>query len=561
MSAVISAIMAVITFFSGFSADLSFAFAESVFTDALSLFVCRSDFLDDIEDENIVAYTESAGYVENIVLVFFEQDASFFSKLRALKETDGITVGSLPEMNLCIVRTAQKDFDEHNALCAELNSLDAVALASICPAHRFDSQYTPDDPFTEYDWYTEHWNESSPYGNNWWLEAVDARGAWGYNSLYGQIDIGVVDGGFDTDHVELDGKIYFPDVKSAMRNRDNSHGTHVAGIIAAKGDNGVGISGICQNSRLICVDWTPSDGQLWIADIAIFFGFAKVVKAGAKVINFSIGSSSSISENASAFPSFVNNLDALLYSYSMGSLLNKGYDFIVVQSAGNGNAGGYAVNASQNGIFCSINEGNMFLPIGVSKQDILDRIIIVGSAAREGDGYVQSSSSNVGDKVDLCAPGVLVYSCVQDDTYLTKSGTSMAAPVVTAVASLVWSVNPALNAAEVVNIVCSNTKYTVQPSQDRTFADAGYKAYPMVNAKLCVEAALLQKGGVYRVNFSGYSDEKVVFTATDGDEFIFETDEKGQLSCVLPQGTYTVVSDRFGSTVDVQSDTDISIGG
>ena len=83
----------------------------------------------------------------------------------------------------------------------------------------------------------------------------------------------------------------------------------------------------------------------------------------------------------------------------------------------------------------------------------------------------------------------------------------------------------------------------------------------MVNAKLCVEAALLQKGGVYRVNFSGYSDEKVVFTATDGDEFIFETDEKGQLSCVLPQGTYTVVSDRFGSTVDVQSDTDISIGG
>lgn len=561
MSAVISAIMAVITFFSGFSADLSFAFAESVFSDALSLFVRRSDFLDDIDDENVIAYTESAGYIENTVLVFFEQDASFFSKLDVLNKTDGVTVGSLPEMNLCVVRTSPKSLEQLNALCDELRSTAAVALASICPAHRFDSQYTPDDPFTEYEWYTEHWNESSPYGNNWWLEAVDARSAWGYSSLYSQIDIGVVDGGFDTDHVELDGKIYFPDSRSASRNRDNSHGTHVAGIIAAKGDNGVGISGICQNSRLICVDWTPSDGQAWIADVAIFFGFAKVVKAGAKVINFSIGSSSSISENASAFPSFVNNLDALLYSYSMGSLLRKGYDFLVVQSAGNGNAGGYAVNASQNGIFCSINEGNMFLPVGVSKQDVLDRIIIVGSAAREGDGYVQASSSNVGAVVDLCAPGVLVYSCVQDDTYLTKSGTSMATPVVTAVASLVWAVNPALNAAQVAEIVCTNTKDTVQPSQERYFENSGYKAYPMVNAKLSVEAALLQKGGSYRVNFSGYSDEEVVFTNADGDEFVFETDEKGQLSCVLPQGTYTVVSDGIDGTVDVQSDTDISIGG
>ncbi len=561
MSAIISAIMAVVTFFSGFSAEQSFAFAESVFSDAISLFVQRSDFLDEIDDENVVAYAGSAGYLENTVLIFFEQDASFLSRLKVLDKTDGVTVGSLPDMNLCVVRTVPKTLDELNELCAQLNSFDSVALASICPAHRFDLQYTPDDPFTEYDWYTEHWNESSPYGNNWWLEAVDARGAWGYDSLYKQIDIGIVDGGFDTDHVELDGKIYFPDSRSASRNRDNSHGTHVAGIIAAKGDNGVGISGICQNSRLICVDWTPSDGQLWIADVAIFFGFSKVVKAGAKVVNFSIGSSSSISENASAFPSFVNNLDALLYSYSMGSLLSKGYDFLVVQSAGNGNAGGYAVNASQNGIFCSINEKNMFLPIGVSKQDVLDRIIVVGSAAREGEGYIQSSSSNVGDTVDLCAPGVLVYSCVQDDSYLTKTGTSMAAPVVTAVASLVWSVNPELNAAQVAKTVCLNTRDTVQPSQERFFNNIGYKSYPMVNAKLSVEAALLSKGDAYRVNFIGYSDEEVIFTDADGEEFVFETDEKGQLSCVLPQGTYKIISDGIDRIVDVQSDTDISIGG
>ncbi len=561
MSAVISFVMAVVTFFSGFTAEIGFAFAESVFSDVLSLMVQRADFLEDINDDSVVEYTESAGYIENTVLVFFEQDASFFSRLDVLRKAQGVTVGSLPDMNLCVVRTSNKNLDELNSLCAQLNKLDAVAFASICPARKLGLQYTPDDPFTDYDLYEEHWNESSPYGNNWWLEAVDARGAWGYGSLFSQIDIGVIDGGFDTDHVELDGKIYFPDRSSASRNRDNSHGTHVAGIISAKADNGVGISGICQNSKLICYDWTPSDGQLWIADVAIFFGFNKVAKSGARVINLSIGSSSSIPENSSSFPKFINNLDAKLYSFAMGSLLKKGYDFLVVQSAGNGNDGGHAVNASQNGVFCPINEGNMLLPIGISKKDILDRIIIVGSAAREGDGYVQSPSSNVGDTVDICAPGVSVYSCVQDDSYLTKSGTSMAAPVVTAIASLVWSVNPKFTAAQVAQIVLSSTKDTVAPSSQRRFENAGYKAYPLVNAKLSVEAALLQRGGVYRVNFSGYSDEEVVFTNTDGDEFVFETNEKGQLSCVLPQGTYKVVSDGINKTVDIQSDTEISIGG
>ena len=560
MNSLISWILAIITAFSGLTQAASLSAAESFFTDAFSLLVQRSDFIDDINDSDISVYGESAGFVDNTVLVFFEENASFFSKLDALKKSDGVTVGSLPEMNLCVVRTSDKTLDELLAFCDELTMHEAVALASICPAHKLDSQYTPDDPFTNSEWYEEKWSEVAPNGNNWWLEAVDARGAWGYNSLYGNIDIGIVDGGFDTDHVELDGKIRFPDSKSASRNRDNSHGTHVAGIIAAEGDNGVGICGLCQNAELICLDWTPSDGQLWIADIEIFFGFTKVAKAGAKVINFSLGSSSSISDYASSMPGFINNLDAMLYSYAMGSLLSKGYDFIVVQSAGNGNAAGYAVNASQNGVFCSINEGNTFLPfIGVGTKDILDRIIIVGSAALDKGGFVQSSSSNVGEIVDICAPGVMVYSCVQDDSYQTKSGTSMATPVVTAVASLVWSVNPDLTAAQVKQIVCENTCATVDPSEERYFANAGYRAYPMVNAKLAVEAALLMKSNTHKVSFSGIPAQTVTFTNAKGDEFVFETSMTGELECVLPQGEYKV--SHTGVDITVTVDKDVTIGG
>lgn len=562
MKSVFSFIMAVFTALSSFSSEMSFAAVEELFTDALSLAVQRIGFLEEIDDGDIGIVGESAGYVKNTVLIFFDEDAKFFSRLDALRESGGITVGSMPDMELCVVQTAPTDLEGLMALCDKLNSHSAVAMAAISPAHRLENQYTPDDPFTEYDWYEEHWNESSPYGNNWWLEAIDARGAWGYDSLYEHIDIGVVDGGFDTSHDELQDKIVFPNSKEASRNRPNSHGTHVAGIIAAERDNGKGVSGICQDSTLICVDWTPSDGQLWIPDLAVLYGFTKVVKAGAKVVNFSVGISSSIGENSKKFPSIVNDFDALLYSYAMGSLISKGYDFLVVQSAGNGNDGGYAVNASQNGLFCSFKEGNVFLPFsGVSKQDLLDRVIIVGSAAVDGQKYVQSSSSNVGDVVDICAPGVMVYSCTTENGYTTKSGTSMAAPVVTATASLVWAVNPDLTASEVKTIVCESTVDTVEPSPERYFEDVGYKAYPMVSAKLAVEKAILQKGGAYTVSFSGYADEEVVFTNADGEEFVFETDIRGELSCVLPEGEYKVESRGVRKDITVNDNLVIPAGG
>ncbi len=558
MATVLKVIMAIVTAFSGLFSPVGFAGAEELFSDSLSLVVQRSDFLDDMGDEDIAVLDEYSGYVQNTLLLFFAEDAGFFSKLNALKSIDGVTVGSFPDMNLCVVRTQNKNMDELNSLCETVMEHKAVALATICPAHKLEQQYTPDDPFTEYSWYEEAWNEESPYGNNWWLEAIDARSAWGYDSLYGHIDIGVVDGGFDTAHDELSGKIVFPNKSEKSRNRPNGHGTHVAGIIAAKADNGIGISGICQNSELICVDWTPSDGQLWIPDVAVLFGFGKVVKAGAKVVNFSVGISSSISDGLSKLPSIVNSFDALVYSYSMGSLLSKGYDFVVVQSAGNGNDGGYAVSASQNGLFCGFRDYGVFLPFaGISKQALLDRIIIVGSAGVEGDGYVQSTSSNVGDVVDICAPGVMVYSCIQDNTYVTKSGTSMAAPMVTGVASLVWAVNPELTAPEVKRIVCENTKDTAAPAAERQFGDIGYRAYPMVNAKLAVEAAILQRGDAYRVSVNGYSDEEVTFTDGDGNTFIFETNEQGELECVLPAGTYTVVTQGVNTTVEINSDTSI----
>ena len=146
-----------------------------------------------------------------------------------------MTAGIIEELNLYIIRTDGKDFDAINNLCNELNEKDSVALASYCPAKKLTEQYTPDDPFNdENNYWNYDWDDENPEGNNWHIEATDTRSAWGYKELFGHINIGVVDGGFDTEHEELKGKISFPTAREKRRNRPNHHGTHVAGIIAAE---------------------------------------------------------------------------------------------------------------------------------------------------------------------------------------------------------------------------------------------------------------------------------------------------------------------------------------
>lgn len=527
MNKILSVILSLITALSGF-----------VYTGFEDIFI---SYTEKIEDCDISQLSENSGYVKNTMIVIFDEDASFFDKLSVFSEA-GTLSGVIDELGLYVIRTDNMSYESLNKLCKDVSLMENVALACICPAKKLTEQYTPDDPFNdEKGYWNSDWDDENPEGNNWHIEATDTRSAWGYKSLFNHISIGVVDGGFDTDHEELNGKITFPTRREERKNRPNHHGTHVAGIIAAEQDNGTGISGICSDSTLICVDWSPSTNQLWIADLEVLQALKRVVKAGAKVINFSVGNSSSMGDDNFKFPSFVPNLDGMLYSYAMGSLLQKGYDFVVVQSAGNGNGESYAVDASQNGLFCSINEKNAFLPFkNVDINDVLDRIIVVGSAELTEQGYMQTSSSNIGDRVDICAPGNEVFSCTKDDTYLRKSGTSMAAPVVTGVASLVWCVNPELTGEEVKKIVCENTKDEVLPAKERHYDFLNYKTYPLVNAKLAVEASLLAKGGFYEVDIDTGAKEEITLTNEKGDEFIFETDSQGKLTCVLEKGKYTL---------------------
>ena len=275
------------------------------------------------------------------------------------------------------------------------------------------------------------------------------------------------------EHEELKGIVERPPV---CYTEYDDHGTHVAGIIGAKANNGKGISGVVWNGK---IKWKQiifepkqyEDGFVWAEYSSHVANTVQLIENGAKVVNLSLGMTRFNSGDNSN--NRLMNDESRAASLSLARLLQAGYDFTIVESAGNGDSSYTSVDARGNGMFCSIDENNCYTDGEIIASDIIDRIIVVGNAENIGNcSFQQEESSNAGDRVDICAPGTDIFSCVVNG-YDCMTGTSMAAPIVTGVASLVWAANPDLSGDEVKSIVCDekNTKYEV--------ADNTYDKHPL----------------------------------------------------------------------------------
>lgn len=513
-------------------------------------------------EESITVMDDSSAYINDAISVFFTADATDEDKQDVVDSLNGEIVGETGFMNQYEIKIQSADINEITALCDDVMENDSVEFASCILANEVKPDYAPDDPWNGYTNWSDNANNGYYSYSNWWIKAIDADKAWDYKDKFSHIKIGLVDSGFDTEHEDLQDKITFPSKFFEKRNAPDDHGTHVAGIIAANHNNNVGISGIVDDCELVCADWhaNKEQGQHWSNEVRITTGFINAVRAGAKVINFSLGSSGTITNGTTDRYKFVKDIEAKYTSFIMAKLLQRGYDFICCQSAGNGtdmkDGSSFAVDASNNGNFCTITKENAIRTvIGVKPQDIVDRIIIVASAAFNGyNKYVQSYFSNGGSQVSICAPGSSIYSTyydLEDDTrhYGYMSGTSMAAPIVTGVASLVWSVNQSFTGAQVKHFVCDieNTKYMVADNESPEHLPVG--DIPMVNAKLAVEAALRANGdyGVIQGkadNPLDPTDENIkveILNEKTGEVFRFLTTENGEFSFELPEGTYKLI--------------------
>lgn len=538
--------------------------AKTVKIDAnnIAQFEDKDDVFYEPEEESISTLEDSTTYINDAITVFFSDDATLLDKKKVVKALDGEIVGKVDFMNEYEIKIERSDFYEINNLCDELMENDKVEFASCSLTEKITPDYVPNDPWNLTDWDDDALDRRSLY-SNWWIKATDTDKAWDYDEYFSDIDVGIVDSGFDPTHEDLEGKIVFPNEFFEKNNAPSYHGNHVAGIIGATQDNEKGLTGIVRDGKLICIDWQANEeqGQKWNNSARIMTGFVNAVRAGAKVVNFSLGSSGTIKNGIDRLQ-IVKDTQGKFNSYYIAKMLQRGYDFICCQSAGNGvykdDKFTYAVDASNNGTFCPITVDNAVKTVkGVTPQEIVDRIIIVAAAKFTGfNTYEQADFSNGGSQVSICAPGYDIYSTYYKGdgkdynycSYAYLNGTSMAAPIVTGIASLVWSVNPSFTGAQVKHFVCDeeNTKYEVADSSSKLHLPTG--TMRMVNAQLAVEAAIKEcenYGTVTgRLEWAKITPSKVIdFTITSketGMVYRLMTDTAGNFNAKLPADSYTL---------------------
>lgn len=491
----------------------------------------NGDFIYSPPEESIAFdKTECAVFYDDVLIAYLVSEVSDEEAAEIASTVDGLVAGHLSgSMNVLQIKVKPTGLQELEGMAAMLMESEHVIYATYDTPVILSEKTADGNPWSGNGMAIEdRGNEESPGGNDWWAEAIGAYSAWDFvdrhEDAVHKTTVGIFDSGFDADHEDLRGKMSFPD--DYQTNTESDHGTHVAGIIGAT-NNDIGIRGVADRADLIGVDWSPATNDSESAEYVSLLSsgeYAGIIKSlienDAKVINCSWGSNQSgwdvflskitngmfdePSLYEKAWESYRWNSVNICVSMMLQLFLNDKADFLIVQSAGNGydNTGIIGYDASLTSDFCALTEDafrgieqnysigiitrNWMEKVDFTYENFKNHILIVGSVEnkRDEDGnYKMVSGSNYGNVVDICAPGNGVFSMFAGDKYGNLSGTSMAAPMVSGAAALVWSVSPELSAAEVKQALRTN----IRTHAVGVGGDAG-TLYPMLNIGVAVRA-------------------------------------------------------------------------
>jgi hypothetical protein len=266
---------------------------------------------------------------------------------------------------------------------------------------------------------------------------VDAPEAWDLTTGSSSVVVGVIDSGVDYTHPDLaanmwrnpgevagdrrdnDGNGYVDDVygydfryNDSNPMDDNGHGTHVAGTIAAVGNNARGVAGVSWNSKIMALKFLGADGSGDTAGAIRALDYARNMKV-------KYGVNVRLTNNSWGGGGYSQALqDAIARTETAGMLF--------VAAAGNGDEYGIGVN-------------NDVLPSHPANSPSGN---VISVAATDRNDRLATFSNYGATTVDLAAPGVDIASTYPGNQYVYMSGTSMAAPAVSGVAALAWSLKP-----------------------------------------------------------------------------------------------------------------------
>lgn len=278
--------------------------------------------------------------------------------------------------------------------------------------------------------------------------SIDLPQAWDYGTGNMLIEVGVMDTGIDASHPDLVNRV---DVEKSRNFSDpvnitpieaaedyNGHGTHVAGIIAAEGNNQQGIAGTCWSVELVSLKIAYGNGEASVAAMIAAVNYAELTNI--PILNISYGGTG--------------------YSADFYEAIEN-YSGLVICAAGNGNPKTDELNA----------DVHPFYPAAYN----CDNIISVGACMNSG---IAASFSYYGEtSVDIFAPGYKILSCYPIDLcekgmhdpethvadgYHYMYGTSMAAPYVTGVAALIMSQFPDITVSGIKDRILTYSEELVQ---------------------------------------------------------------------------------------------------
>jgi thermitase len=243
----------------------------------------------------------------------------------------------------------------------------------------------------------------------WNLPLIKTEAGWNISQGNQNIQTAVIDTGVDLDHPDLAGRLTEGYNVLADNNRPedkNGHGTHVAGIIASKTNNREGIAGITWYSQIMPIKVMGAEGSGTAFDVAK--GIRWATDHGADIINMSLGNyqSSKVLREAAKY-AFEN-------------------DVVLIAASGNENTDRRSYPAA------------------------LPEVLSVAAVNQNAE---RASFSNFGNYIDVAAPGVQIASTYKNGKYAALSGTSMAAPHVSALAGLIRSLDPNLSNKEVTEMI------------------------------------------------------------------------------------------------------------
>lgn len=324
-------------------------------------------------------------------------------------------------------------------------------------------QVIPNDPLFPDEWGLQNTGQDHPI---WDPPPTSVSGlsgadgsvseAWSVTEGSPETVIAVLDSGVDLSHPDLtanlwtnsgeiagngiddDGNGFVDDINGydfysndPVPDDENGHGTHLAGIIAAAVNNGVGGAGVCPSCRIMAVRAGAPDGSL--PEAAILNGLVYAVTNGADIVNMSFGEHvwSGIER------------DAIAWAGKNGVL--------VVAAAGNEAFDNDSLVWLRSGPNPPSYPASYDLPniISVAASNDLDQYGYLTGCSLQGGGRGCFFTNWGGTSTDLAAPGVDIESTYPPSSYMVEDGTSMAAPFVSGVAGLVLSLHPSYSPSQV----------------------------------------------------------------------------------------------------------------